>query len=544
MANSTTKKGTYHQIRDQFFYIEISMYNQIDGQEPLNVPFFFVDSLKINESLHSWITKGEIVFNSDFEIFSRGAQTINPGSKSVKSPYIDRTDGRNRIHINIYPVDAKVEAGVITEVTENDSKFPKKYWEIDQDFVVIDMQDIPVENAQRKQRMYIFVDERYQILKEKNLEWSSTTIAAKKLAKKHSLIKDSEAALNPNDVLKELLTIISTNNDTMPKINVGFDVKKGGSIDNPNIPFDKIDDKNWDIGDPENKVLFYPSANSNAIDDLFHVLSHCKSNDGFPVILDYGRSSADKGWHLISLSKIFENSTNEQVERLIVEDGLTPDGSENNIPPYINRASNTPGTQINNFTSLVASKITKYNFSPMVAMDDSRIVNSPLCYFDEHKGQFNLIKKDNTAKNVVDKLKELANKGLYTFKNVKNTKPQIILNLNKTKTTGQMTRNEFAINGPFGLKTAPLNQMILDAIFLSQSLSFQCLGLTLRAPGKFVFIDRIGAGESNPFDDRFLGQWLLTSVTHLFTQSKYMTEVVANKIDSFSTLWPEEDSKY
>jgi hypothetical protein len=89
-----------------------------------------------------------------------------------------------------------------------------------------------------------------------------------------------------------------------------------------------------------------------------------------------------------------------------------------------------------------------------------------------------------------------------------------------------------------------MNRMILDSIFLNQSLSFQCLGLTLRSPGKFLFIDRVASAESNPFDDRFLGQWFVTSVSHLFTQGTYVTELVGNKIDSFSTLWPEEDSKY
>jgi hypothetical protein len=537
LGNTSKQKGTLHQIRDQFYYIEIAMYNQIEGQKPLYVPFFFVDSISIHESIYNFITKGEIVLNTDFEIFTRGSQ----GNNAVKAPYIDRTDGRNRIHIIIRPIEVTSENDNIT-VVDNDKKFPKKYWELDMDFVVIDIQDLPIQNAQRKQRRYIFVEERYQLLKEKNLEWSSITIAAKKLNKKNVEIKDSEGALNPNDMLKDFLTIVSTNNNTMPKIKVGFD--NNGSIDNPNIDFDKIDNANWDAGKPDNKALIIPTANSTALDDLFVILSHCTSSDGFPVILDYGRNSEQKGWQLISLSKFFEQASEQQVERLIVEDGLMPDGDNDESPPYIARADDQPGTQTKNFTSLVASRIQKYSFSPMVALDDARILNSPTVFFDEHTGAFNIIKKDNTAQNVIDKLKELATKGLYTFKNKSGTKPQIVINLNQTKKTGQMTKYEHAINGPYGLKTAPLNQMILDAIFLNQSLAFQCPGLTIRTPGKFVFVDRLGSGETNPFDDRFLGQWFVTSVSHLFTQGTYVTELVGNKIDSFSTLWPEEDSKY
>jgi hypothetical protein len=543
MAADNTNKGIYHQIRDQFFYVEISLYNQIEGEIPLYVPFFFVDSLRIHESIFNWITKGEIVFNSDFEIFARGALKKDASNSKSKAPYIDRTDGRNRIHINIYPVDVTNKGDIITDNADNEKKFPKKYWEINQDFVVVDIEDLPIDDAQRKKRMYVFVDERYQVLKEKNLEWSSATIAAKKLNSEAGRLKDSEAAMNPNEVLKELLKLAATNGDTMPQIKIGFD--KDGSIDKPNVPLDKINEENWDKGDEANKVLFYPTANSNAVEDIFYILSHCVSKDGFPVILDYGRSSADKGWHLTSLSKIFEDSTKEQVERLIIEDGLTPESDGNsNTQPYVPRADDTGASQTKNFTSIVASKIKSYKFSPMVAVDDNRLMNSPYVYFNEHTGEFKLMKEKNSIKNLITKLKELS-KELYTFKNAKSFKPQVLLSVNKTKATGQMTKNQLALNGPYSSQTAPLNQMIFDSIYLNQSVTFQALGLTLRTPGKFIFIDRVAAsGDTNPFDDRFLGQWMMTNVSHLFTQSTYMTEVVANKIDSFSSLWPEEDSNY
>jgi len=544
--NNTDQKGTYHQVRDQYYYIEISLYNQIEGQKPLNVPFFFVDSLKIHEGLSTWITKAEIVFNSDFEIFARGAQKItsDPNNTDVKAPYIDRTDGRNRIHIKIYPVDMNLDGTI--KSAGSSAKFEKKYWELDYDFVVYDMQDLPTPNVQIKKKMYMLIDERCQILKEKNLEWSSATMSAKRLGTQARFLKDSQAAINPNDALKDLLTLVSTNGDTMEKIKIGFD--QNGSIDKPSIDFDKT--QQWDVGDSNNKVSFHPSANSTALDDMFYILSHCKSSDDFPVLLDYGRNSEDKGWHLISLSEYFKKSTDEQVERLILEDGLAPDSSEttgntSNSTPYIPRADASIGTQTKNFTSIVASKITKYNYSPMVSLDDARILNSPLCYFDEHTGFFNLKKKNNTAKKVIEKLKELAKLGLYNFKKSNgNQKPQILISLNKTKTTGQMTKNEFSITGPYSLHDAPLHQMILDAIFLNQSISFQTLGLTIRTPGKFIFIDRTASGDVNPFDDRFLGQWLITHVTHLFTQETYINEIVANKVDSYSELWPEEDSNY
>ena len=546
VSNTQKSKGSYHQIRDQFYYVEISMYNQIEGQEPLYVPFFFVNSLTIHESLYSWITKGEIVFNSDFEIFARGSQEHNSGitQNNKKTPYIDRTDGRNRLNIIIYPVDVKIKKdGSIEENTNNKNKFPREYWEINHDFVVVDIQDMPVDDSQRKKKRYVFVDERYQILKEKNLEWSSAIIAAKKLNVSPLSLKDSDAALNPCDVLKEFLKIASTNNSNMPKIKIGFDDK--GSINKPNIDLDKIIEGKWEPGDPSNKVLFYSDANSSALDDLFYILSHSRSSEGFPVILDYGRCAKEKGWQLICFSKYFENSTKEQVERLIIEDGLEASNENQAAPPYVPRASVENTSNVNNFTSLVASRISSYEFSPMVAADDNRLINSPYCYFNEHTGSFEIKKEMNSVKKLIEKLITMAKKGLFTHKESANQKPQIILNVNKTKSSGQSTKNKIALNGPYSCTTSPLIQMILDSVFLNQSLTFQILGLTLRSPGKFIFIDRIGSnGEKNPFDDRFLGQWMITNVSHLFTQETYITQVVANKIDMFSTHSPVEDDNY
>lgn len=540
--NGNDQKGTYHQIRDQWFYIEVGLYNQIEGTKPLYVPFSFVDSLTIRETLFNWSVSGEIIFKTDFESFSRGA--VN-STKPSDAPYIDRTDGRNRLHITIYPVDVNTTPNFGADVTINansNQKFPKKYWEMSMDFIIVDIIDIDTGNAQGKKRMYVFVDEHHQILKEKNLEWSTGLFAAKKMGAIGTNLSDSQAAINPHDVLKDFLTHVSTNGDTMPPIKIGFD--SNGSIDNPNIPFDKIG--NWDTGDQNNKLLHYSLANSNGKSDLYYILSHCHSSEGFPVIFDYGRSSEDKGWHLNCLSTYFKNSKTEQVEHLIIEDGLEsyvlgPNGAQTALP-YIPRADGTTGSQSNNFTSLVASRINSYKFSPMSSIDDNRIVNAPYVFHNEHTGEFVLNKADNTAKKVLEKLEALGKMGLYNF--TTNQNGQILLNLNKTKTSGQMTKYCQSLNGPYSCKYAPLNRMILDAIFLNQSVAFQSPGLTLRTPGKFIHIDRVGLSEKNPFDDRFFGQWIITSVNHCFTSSDYITDVVATKLDCFSAIFPKTENNF
>ena len=103
-----------------------------------------------------------------------------------------------------------------------------------------------------------------------------------------------------------------------------------------------------------------------------------------------------------------------------------------------------------------------------------------------------------------------------------------------------MLKNMFSPK-PFIPTNFPKVQMMKDALYLNESVCFITNGLTIRSPGRFIFIDYSNSNDINPFDDRFLGQWLMTKVVHLFTQDNYITEVVANKIDTFSRLWPNED---
>jgi hypothetical protein len=88
------------------------------------------------------------------------------------------------------------------------------------------------------------------------------------------------------------------------------------------------------------------------------------------------------------------------------------------------------------------------------------------------------------------------------------------------------------------------NQMIKDALFLNEALSFTINGLTIRSPGRFLFIDSLNSNDSDFFHDRFLGQWMIIKVVHTFKQNSYFSNVVATKVDSFAQLWEKEDSKY
>jgi hypothetical protein len=141
----------------------------------------------------------------------------------------------------------------------------------------------------------------------------------------------------------------------------------------------------------------------------------------------------------------------------------------------------------------------------------------------------------NKVTNVLESMQKIGQSGLFNLSN--NSNGQIIMNINQTKQNGLMNRNYFTPQS-FFMKDMPLMQMIKDMVFLSGGLYFQTLGLTIRTPGKFVFIDRL-VSSKNSFDDKFLGQWLITKVTHFFTKAQYMNDIVATKIDAYSKIFPD-----
>jgi hypothetical protein len=516
--------GYSFQIGTQYYYIEIVFYNGI-SEKSVSIPMFLVDSIEIEESLFQWWTNGSITLHNDFELIQKGALGKDAGGikQYTKNILTDRPDGRNKICIRIFPLDKN-----------GTDSFDHSKWEICHDFVVYDIQDQPSQDAQRKFKTYYFWDERYQLFLERNLDWSTAT-TAKKLYQIESFTSDIQRCLPPNIALKNLIKDASILTDDS-SIKVGY--KMDGEINKPTEDVGNIDEENWNNGkqDDENKIFYTSFSNSNVIDDINYILSLCSDENDFPVILDLGRTTDDKKFKLITLKDIFDNCLTNQIETLILEDNFD---SFDNKSQHVPRGP-VPQDNIANFISGLASKISSYQFSPMVNLDDKNLVTSPQHYFDFSNSEFNIKFSKNTIDDVLSSVKNMG-ENLYSFKN---NNGQILAKINKFK------KNTLSINNRFSAlsqtpKNIPQINMLKDFVFLNQSLTFLTYGLTVRTPGKFVSIESINSNElKNAFWDRFLGQWLIINVKHIFRKELYTNQVTTVKIDSFNPVWEIEDSDW
>jgi hypothetical protein len=368
---------------------------------------------------------------------------------------------------------------------------------------------------------------------------------------------DFESAIPANIAIRSIIDTAALidplyENERGDVVKIGY-TEGFGTIDKPNIPLNTYsifwENGYVDANIENNNHIFYTSpANANVLDDLEYVLQNAVSSEGYPVFLRFGRNSGDyidgeainkknKQWELISLKTLLNNAKLEQVERLFIEDGLTskepyyPRG-----PLYGDDVSNFISQ---NFTSGIASRIKSYKFSPMVSLDDMKIVNRPLCYYNFNDGTFNIKSQENTAKATIDKFTDAAKDNLYSFEINKDA--HLLTNLNQTKQKGISTKPALTYR-PFVPNNLPQVEMMKNLLFLNQAINFVSNGLTIRTPGKFIFIDSIASnGQKNAFNDRFLGQWIMTKVVHLFTRDNYLTEVVATKVDAFNKIWEVED---
>jgi hypothetical protein len=544
------------QIGNQLFYIETWMDNQLDNFKPIKIPFFFIEELVIEETLESWNTKGYVVLVNDFEFFERGSYPLSTNKKNptykLDSPFAFRSDGRNKVYLKIFPIVKDIE-------------LPKEYWEMSFELVIYDIEDLKTDNSEIKRRKFYFQEERYQIMSERKLEWSTALYGPNQ---GNIDASDTQRSMPISDAIQSIIKAAASNDSDpnfsskqfdspkseKPYIEVGVErtqaaILNGSSFNEKSsiiyekTRFDNFDNDRWDKGVAGNDgmILYTSPTNESAIGDLNYVMNDFESENGGPVFLELDRHDVEGGkkFYLTSLKTLIQESSKQQVEHISVTDTM----GNSDLPPYFPRADLTQEGTIKNFSSGIASRINDYKFVPMLPVDDLNLANTPSHNYDFESNQFNIFFKENTIEDAYNKIKEFAKEGLYSFKS-KSSNAEILMNINKTKSSGLLTNNIHNVRKFFSTRNSQIH-MLRSLCLLGQALYFRTLGLTNRSPGRFLFVDKDSSiANNNVFDDRFLGQWMILNVKHRFTKETYTTDVICSKLDTFNKHWDVKTDKY
>ena len=545
MANSDIDPRFLVDINQQRYYFKVTMYNGVDS--PVELDYFMIDQLNIEESLHNWNTIASLILRNEYEVLERGS----PENKETPL-YTFRHDARNKINVRIFPVfdfDQKIVVSQNPEV-----------WEINYDFIVYNIEDLPANDLSKKKKKLYLWDERYQHFLERNIQWSTYYVSenlANQIKNSPSQVKTllRDRVCRVGDAIYHLIQTACSENDlngeNQQPLTVGWDPdKQNSSIDNPNLKVASFTEE-WDRGSDLNQLFYTSPATTNVVEDLNYLLKYFVSEKnlkdsklGLSALLLLDRYT--KKWSLKSIDSIYSECTSRDgssygddvIERFFIQSAI--ENSKANVggnapTPIFKTGDILKGNQINLGPS---SLILSYKFIHMSSLDDLRLINKPIINYKNNESLWYIYGKDGSAENTKNILQKDFIPKLY-----KKSTSTPLLNINKDKKNGLITQPENIVVQSEAANVYTRNDMVRDSIFLNLAIEFDCPGLTLRTPGKFISVEREIPVENNTFEDRFAGQWLITRTSHSFYEDKYITNVVAVKINSYNNINAYNDSR-
>lgn len=541
-------------FNQQRYFFKITIYNGDKNTAPLELDYFFVDQLAIEETIFNWYASGFLILKNEYEFFERGAVNGTAVDKFL-SIYTFRNDGRNKVNIRIFPI--------FSPDLETAESISPELWEINYDFVVYNVEDLPAKDLAQKRKKLFLWDERYQHFLERNIQWSTYYVAAKKQLANNPKLDLTQPLLDTTckvgEAIKHLLqtacgeTDISLSGSTPLK--VGWDPKDSlGNIKAPNLRVASFSDSTWDDGAELNKINYTSPAGYSVINDLDYLMQYYVSSRDSTDAKSLGTQGLlfldryTKKWSLVGIDHLFKDSTaGDNAGINLIEKLYVQMPSENISNNSVKKLPESPAVNITgsaNFVNIsagVSSNIYAYRFTTMAGVDDLKITNKPAVNYDNAASLWKMYYKDNSIENISSTLKQEFLPKLY------GKKLGALIGVNKSKLNGINTYpTNVVMQGDF-VKVLNRNEAIYSNILLNQALEFDALGLTIRTPGKFIAIDRLdgNSANKNDFEDRFIGQWMLARVVHNFAGNKYLTNTVSVKMHSFNELAafkPENDS--
>ena len=492
------------------YYYDLILYNA--NEEFVRLKTQSVTELIINDNLLDFFHKGTLTFKNDIDAIEK-ITTEPPGTtqndfagnskrnNNVLLPFAFRGDARDFLIVDICPK-LQDQAGYDYGDKIN------KLWRLKFVFSIYDIEDITGQTNEEKYKKLHFWDYSYQLMLEKNLDFSTS---------KYAKTKDIINADNSERSIKTGLAIKNIISESFPTAE-GFKLK-----------FGEFDEGSTDI------FYFSPITSKAYFDykyiDSFHV-SDVGNNNDFCILR---KERFTNEWTYKSLKSYFDKAYNKTAGgigsdgggELHLEKFIVGNYSDSNATNYSNK-SRTPISSKNNAFLPDYSQIQKYRFFPTSGLDIQNIVNSNNVHtYDYGNKEF-----------IIDVQEHYFGKILDTFYQnyVKNFKGDA------GRTYSVLTKNEYRnnnknINAEFSVAyesrdqrlSAGRNTVLKKALFLNNTINFVAPGLTMRQSGRFISIDRDSSQPSNKFDDKFLGTYLIVEVNHVFRSNVYETEITCVK---------------
>ena len=503
MLNQTTGTLTPNpsnviRYNNQSYIVNINLLNTDGDVYPVNVSGLV--SLSIEDNSELWYKTATLIISNPENILERKISSY-PGY----IPFKFRNDGRDLVTLQILPI---LEDSIKSTDIE-------PYYLIDYVFSVCNKEEIMTGPSLKDKCLKLFLWEfDYQRMIEQNVSWSTNELLPSNVIP--SQVTDEERLVYTGDALKSL-------------------IKRG--LEGTEQKFSTT---NWDKG--SSKIFYDSFANNSCAEDLTyllkkHVSSSQKNNtDGEPCVLIRNRYS--KIWNLISYSKLFsyacQNNSMGELQSEVFKLPSTATDSLQNIPA----GPKLPSGQ--SVTFPVNSIIKNFEIVDMAAEDNTTFMVDMPCYSNNFTNKtFNLDYTDNTITSLKKYMQENFT-NVFTY----NPNSKTLITLNKVKKESRSLINAYSYARTKTERFADSRNLLLrSALFLNLCISFKVPGTSYRQSNTFIGINRQSPDLDNTFDNKLLGQWLVTSVIHNFTSSEYTNSIIAVKLHTSDDPFISETSK-
>jgi len=473
-----------------------------------------IHELFIEDNIMDWFHRGHVTMLNPDDIMERAesiflGDTVNDESVSTV-PYRFRGDCRDLILLTFEP---HVDPGNIGETVSSDIDsmvYTMKFL-----FTVYATEDITTGEGKRdkKQKMY-FHDYRYQMLREKNLYYS--TGKAPQTGGSHTNVTTPVGQQSNSDRTKPTGEIIQ---DLLGTSLLTSDTKGLFSF-------------HWNWG---GKNMFYTSpSNYKAIDDINYVMDRHVSSSDYefqPCLLKLQRFT--ERWELLPITEYFVRAKSGvfpgiyQSEHFLLSNDSEPDNIT--VPPERKTFGRTVKTPLNNYHFPDISVIDDYVFSEMNGVDCQETLNSVIVHrYDESDKMFNIDITDHNISNIQTKFQELyinhtfggsGGHGVTSW--LSDTSRSMNFNFNVQSSWSP---------GAVESYTTGRNRLLLAAFLLGNTIQFDARGETSRRSGVWIAVDRDTNYIDNAYEMKVLGQYFITRVTHTITSTgEYTNNVMGVK---------------
>lgn len=487
-------------LDDRSFGFKIILFNE-DGKY-LSLRQSSITELVIEDNIFDMCHTGHLIFKDPHNVAERATGQQQGEDVTPINTFRFRGDARDYMIFEMYPtVDTNLE-------DQSNYKMENDFYTLRFIFCIHQIDDVPAENAIEKHKKIQFYDNRLQDLLETDLYWHSGMAAIRQKLVAHkkplSQLNDDDRAIYTGAGVKDMLQQVF-----------------------PEAKFSK----SWDNG---GRQVFYTSpAGSKAYDDVInlskmHVSSDDTSNQ--PCILRLERFTNE--WSLLPYSHYFDRSYINarnlpgayQNERFYISNETDP-----LIPPGTNPAktSKQTGSLINNVHFPDLSLISGYIYSEMPGSDNQKhIVSTPIHTYHSKNKTFNFLYKEQSIETMYDFFKETVSDKMLGGK----SGPYTDFFINNTK---RENRNVNLKSSNYNDRIGPLiesrNDVMKKALFNGPAIQFNVKGSTNRRAARYISIDRQDPYVDNDYDSKLLGQYLVTNVKHIITETGYNNEITGVK---------------